>query len=80
MDNSTMEANRFYRWAEARRKHRLIVEHLLKGGKVIVVTYTHATVYTRQHADMFKATKSGLYVSTGKRWDCLDFSTIQLTA
>ena len=78
MDNSTMEANRFYRWAKARHKHRLIVQHLHSGGKVVIATYTHATVYTQQHADIFKATKSGLYVRARKRWDCLDFSTIKL--
>ena len=80
MNNGQMKPNRFYRWAEARRKHRLIVQHLQSGGKVVVATYTHATIYTSQHVDMFKATQSGLYVRAGKRWDCLDFSNIQLTA
>jgi hypothetical protein len=79
MDNSEMKANRFYRWAEARRKHREIVQHLQNGGRVIIPTYTRATVYKREHVEMFKATKSGLFVQSGRRWNCLNFSNIRLT-
>ena len=79
MDNSKMEANRFDRWAKARHTHRLIVQHLHSGGKVVIATYTRAAVYSKQHAEMFKATKTGLYVQSGKRWLCLNFSDIRLT-
>jgi hypothetical protein len=79
LSNADMIANRYYRWAEARRKHREIVQHLQNGGKVVIPTYTRATVYERDHAEMFKATKTGLFVQRGRRWDGLNFSNIRLT-
>lgn len=67
LSNADMKANRYYRWAEARRKHREIVQHLHNGGKVIIPTYTRATLHKREHAEMFKATKAGLCVQRGRR-------------
>jgi len=50
-----------------------IQAHLAEGGKVLIATYTKATLYSPKHAAMFKAptkpTEQGVYVQHGRRWD-----------
>lgn len=77
MNNDQMKAGRFLRWHQARRTAARIAAHLDSGGTVIVATCTHATVYSKRHAGMFRATRSGLLVRSGKRWDCIDYCAIR---
>lgn len=53
-----------------------IQAHLNAGGKVMVVTYTQGTIYTKKHRDWFTANTAGLYVRRGKGKDCLNFTPI----
>ena len=69
--NSEMKAGRFAKWAEAR---------LAEGRQVCVSTMTNCTKYSAKHADMFSATKSGLYVQHGKRWLNLPTGGVQISA
>ncbi len=78
MTNDQMKPGRFLRWHRARRAAARISAHLSAGGRVVVGTYTRATVYTRRHADLFRATREGLYVRRGKGWDCIDHCAIRL--
>lgn len=79
MTNAQMTPNRFGRWSEARTQLRKIVNHLEAGGRVMVATYTKATVFDARHVEKFKATKSGLYAQYGKRWDCIDGCAIRFS-
>ena len=72
-----MKPGRFLRWQRARRTAAEIAAHLAAGGKVVVGTHTRATVYGRRHAALFRATRSGLYVRSGRRWDCIDYCAIR---
>jgi hypothetical protein len=78
--NSLMVGGRFASWATYRKRLSDIHTHLSAGGRIVVATYTRATVYTAKHADLFRATKSGLYVTRGKSRDCLNFTTIKFVA
>ena len=80
MCNDQMKANRFLRWAEARQKLARIQKHLNQGGRVMLVTYTKATIYDKRHGVMFRATKEGLFVQRGKNFDCLNFTPIKFIA
>lgn len=80
MTNEQMKANRFYRWARARKKIAAIRKHLEQGHTVYVCTCTRATKYTAKHIDMFKAAKTGAYVQRGKGWDCIDGAKIEVHA
>jgi len=31
-----------------------------------------------RHAELFRATRFGLYVRSGKRWECIDYCAIRL--
>jgi hypothetical protein len=77
MTNDQMKPGRFLRWQQARRTAARIASHLNSGGRVVVGTYTRATVYSRRHADSFRATRSGLYVRIGKHWNCIDYCAIR---
>jgi hypothetical protein len=77
MTNEDMKPGRFLRWQQARRTAAKIASHLESGGGVVVGTYTQATVYSRQRAAMFRATRSGLYVRSGKRWECIDYCALR---
>ncbi len=77
MTNDQMKPGRFLRWQQARRTASKIAAHLTSGGRVVVGTYTRATVYSRKHAEIFRATSSGLYVRNGKLWDCIDYCAIR---
>lgn len=76
MNNDQMKPNRFGQWHQARRKLAAIRQALQDGCTIMVSTHLKATQYTAKHADMFKATKSGLYVRRGKNWDCIDYCKI----
>ncbi len=80
MTNDEMNPGRFLRWQQARRTAAMIAAHLASGGEVVVGTHTRATVYSRRHAGLFRATRSGLYVRSGQRWDCIDYCTIRLSS
>jgi len=73
MTNEQMTANRFRNWAIARKKLAKIVEALNAGKKITVSTHTRATRFDKRHVDMFKATRTGLYIQSGKRWECADY-------
>jgi hypothetical protein len=77
MTNDQMKPGRFLRWQQARRTTARITAHLESGGRVIVGTYTQATIYSKKHAALFRATNSGLYVRRGKHWDCIDYCAIR---
>lgn len=68
LTNTQMTKGRFLRLYHATRKVRWIGEQFAKGNTVYVSTYTKVTKYTAKHADMFKATKTGLYVQHGNHW------------
>lgn len=72
MSNEDMRSGRFLRWHTARRKAAWIAARLAEGLTVYVVTYTKATKLSAKHADSIKATKSGLYMRSGKSWICID--------
>lgn len=71
LTNDQMKPGRFARWAFARRLHRKIVAHLDAGGIVDLGTSVRVTRFKKQHRDMFRAGKDGLYIQSGKRWDCV---------
>lgn len=73
LTNDQMLPNRFGRWATARKLYRQIQETLAAGGIVTVATQLRATHYYPQHAAMFLANQSSVYVQHGKRWDCIDY-------
>ena len=77
MTNDQMKPGRFLRWQQARRTAARIAAHLTSGRRVLVGTCTRATVYSKRHADMFRATSSGLYVRRGKHWDCIDHCALR---
>lgn len=72
MTNDSMKAGRFLRWHRARKLVGNINAALESGAIVQLTTHTRATRYTRKHLGWFKATRSGAYVQSGKRWDCID--------
>jgi hypothetical protein len=74
--NSQMKANRYLTWHKARRTVAAIVSHLEMGHAVIISTYTRHTKYTKKHIDMFKAAKNGVFVQSGKNWNCIDGTKI----
>ena len=78
MSNDAMIANRFGRWATARKGCGEIVGALQAGKTVVVSTYTRAWQFDKRHADSFRATKSGLYMRRGKHWDCIDGASVRI--
>ena len=77
LTNNQMKANRFLNWAIARRKLAFITENLNAGRAVYVCTYTKATKYTAKHISMFRASKSGLFVQSGKKELCIDYCALK---
>lgn len=46
-----------------------ITKHLQAGGKVVIATYSHATVYDIRHLGMMRIGKDGgFYTLHGKHW------------
>lgn len=64
--------NYFGRWARNRQIVSSVLEALSAGRRVVIGTYTKATVYDRRHVAMFRADARGAWVQHGKRWE--DFS------
>lgn len=55
-----------------------IQAHLaVRGNKIMICTYTRATVYDSRHVGMFRATERSLYVQRGRSWDCIDYCGIR---
>ena len=79
LTNDQMTPNRFLTWAVARKKISFIQYHLAKGRTIHVCTYTKATAYKAKHANMFKATKDGAFVQSGKSWLCINHCAIRVT-
>ena len=78
MPDIKMTPNRFGRWAKARKLVAAIDAALAADKEVWVSTHTRHTKYTKKHAGMFVAKRSGAYVQTGKTWACIDFCTITI--
>lgn len=77
LTNEQMTANRYGRWARARKTLSMIQDTLRCGGYVVVATMTRAWQYDARSIDSFKATRSSVYVRRGKQWDCIDYCGIQ---
>lgn len=77
LTNQEMVAGRYLRWHKANRMVNFIVTNLLAGRRIQINTMTRATIYKPCHAGMFKATRTGAYVRSGKRWICIDYTAIQ---
>ena len=45
--------------------------HLSAGGRVVVATYTRATVYSAKHCGWFVDKADGVYVRHGRTFDYL---------
>jgi hypothetical protein len=78
LSNDQMTANRFARWAKARKTVAAIKRHLSQGHTVYICTATKATKYTAKHVDMFKATRTGAWVQHGRKWANFDYCRIQV--
>jgi len=76
--NDQMLAGRFARWAQARKRHAWILARLAEGRTVYLRTHLRCTAYKARHAEMFKATKSGFYVQSGRSWVNADY--VQVSA
>lgn len=72
MTNAEMIKNRYLRWHNARAKVAWIKAQLAAGRTVCLTTHTKQTRYAAEHADMFRATKTGTFVQRGTAWDCID--------
>jgi len=71
MDNDAMKPGRFLKLQTGRRKMAWIAEHISAGHKIMVCTYTRATIY--KSVGQFQLGKSGsVYAQHGRRWDCID--------
>lgn len=80
LTNAQMTANRFARWAKARARLAKIQNALASGATITISTYGRQLRLTSKHAEMLKATKTGLYVQRGRSWDCIDGAKIQAWA
>ena len=63
----------------ARERLAAIQAHLDANGKVMLVTYTQARLYTKKHRDLFTATEKDLFVQQGTRKECLNFSVLKFS-
>lgn len=72
LKNSEMIPNRYAKWARARRVVAFIQSSLDAGRTVYLTTYTHRYVITANHRDLFKATKDGAFMASGKKWLSID--------
>jgi len=79
MSNDQMIADRYGRWARARKGQAEIVSALQAGKTVIVSTYGKAWQFDKPgHADYFKAKRDGLYMRRGKAWDCMTGASVRI--
>lgn len=72
-----MKPGRFLSMQRARSTYRAITSHLAAGGKVIVATYTKATIYSS--VEQFKLGKATVYARRGKNWDAIDGCAIRFS-
>ena len=77
LTNAQMKEGRFLRWHKARQRLTWIQARLSEGYTVQCSTYLRSVRYKAKHADMFKATKTGVFVQRGKNWDCIDGCKIE---
>lgn len=77
LTNDQMKANRFARWAKARAKLAKMQKALADGCTITITTYTSQVRLTAKHAELLAATKGGLYLQRGKRWDNIDGCKVQ---
>lgn len=76
MNNSDMKANRFKRWADAKKKLVWIKAQASRGLTVYLSTYTNVTKITEKQLELVTATKNGLFIQHGKQKICHDYSKI----
>jgi hypothetical protein len=76
MTNDQMKPRRFLNLYNAKTKLNWIVNNINNGLTVYVCTQIRKTGYNKKHIDMFKATKSGLYVQSGKKYLNIDFNQL----
>jgi len=78
LTNGQMKAGRFAKWAVARRRIAAIQSHLSQGHTIMISTHLRTWECSKRHAGMFKATKSGAYMQSGKSWNCIDGCAIRV--
>jgi hypothetical protein len=63
----------------AQERYDAIIAHLRASPKnaVAVCTNLRTTVFKPKHADMFRVRGADLEMQSGKRWLCLNFTTIR---
>ena len=63
----------------AQERYDAIIAHLHADPKhaVAVCTHLRTTVFRPKHADMFRVRGDDLEMQSGKRWLCLNFTTIR---
>ena len=80
MMNQSMKANRFLKLCEGKKKLSAITNHLKNGKVIMVCTPLRVTQYGKKHIAMFKMDKAGsVYAQRGKKWDCIDYTTIKFS-
>lgn len=79
--NDQMIAGRFAKLARGRRLMRRMNACWDKGGFVRIGTATRYSDLRAKHRELVLMGKSGsLYMTHGKRKDCIDFCSFQFTA
>ena len=73
MSNDKMIAGRYASWAAARKKHAWMLARLAEGHTVYIATALRVYSLKAKHAEMLRASRSGLYMQSGKSWVCIDF-------
>ena len=53
--------------------YQRIIDHLAKGGAVMVCTVYQAKILKSNHADRIKLVGNDLYICRGKNWDCINY-------
>jgi len=76
MSNDQMKANRFARWATARKTIAWINARLAEGCTVCVTNHIKSLQYNKKHIGLFVATKNGAFVKHGKNIICIDGNKI----
>jgi hypothetical protein len=81
LTNEQMIAGRFLKLARGRRLLRRMNACWDAGGFVRIGTATRYTDYKPKHRDLITMDRLGsLYITHGRRRDCIDFCSFQFTA
>lgn len=73
MTNDQMKPNRYYKWALARKKLAFMTTQVNAGNTVYLATMLRVTKVSKAaHLAAFTATRSGLYMVSGKSKVCMD--------